>query len=409
MLKRSILMVLCFFMLLSAGTTALELAFTANAQDGDTTIEEDRESLSSLQNSLSNIKNNKEKLQELIEQTNMATQTMLQEKMLLEQEYALLAEEEEAITKIINEYDVIIKETAAEKDAAEKALDKKLDDFGALLVYMYMNGNDSHLELFLKSESYSEYLAKVEFMEHIVNSSNLMIKDIEANIAEITQKEEDYKLANEDLQTYKEELLATRDEKEQKAAELEAKIGENNELIEFTKDEIESLKDYEEGLREDISALQQQIEDKLAATYDGVFSFPLIGWSSYRITSRFGIRTDGPFVQYEHHNGMDFACARGTAIGAVDAGIVTYSGYRGAFGNVVFVEHGGGITTVYAHCDSLLVKAGDRVAKDQVIARVGTTGQSSGYHLHFAVLKNGGYVDPEEYLPSYYTKNYSYG
>ena len=164
----------------------------------------------------------------------------------------------------------------------------------------------------------------------------------------------------------------------------------------------------EEELRKLIAELEQQIKDKLEATYDGKFSFPLVGYSSYKITSRFGIRLDGPFVQYEHHNGMDFACARGTAIRAVDAGTVTYSGYRGAFGNVVFVSHGGGIVTIYAHCDSLLVNAGDKVLKDQVIARVGTTGQSSGYHLHFAVTKNGVYVDPEDYLPTYYTQGYYY-
>ena len=131
---------------------------------------------------------------------------------------------------------------------------------------------------------------------------------------------------------------------------------------------------------------------------EAAINFPIIGYSGYTITSRFGIRTDGPFTSYEHHNGLDIACPRGTAIGAAEAGIVTFAGYNGSFGNVVFIEHGGGLTSVYAHCDSLLVTAGTKVAKDQVIARVGTTGKSSGYHLHFAVLKNGVYVDPEDYL-----------
>ena len=190
----------------------------------------------------------------------------------------------------------------------------------------------------------------------------------------------------------------TQADKEQKQKEIEEKIGKNNELLELTQQEIDSMKDDEEALRNQISDLQHQIEDKLAATFNGRFSFPIIGYRGYTITSRFGVRTDGPFTSYEHHNGLDIACPRGTAIGAAEAGIVTFAGYNGSFGNVVFVEHGGGLTSVYAHCDSLLVTAGTKVAKDQVIARVGTTGKSSGYHLHFAVLKNGVYVDPEDYL-----------
>ena len=414
MYKRILLTALCFFMMLSFGASVLKTTLDAKAYNGlgqiTEEIENDKQSLGELQNALTAIQNNKGNLQAQKDQINMETQTMLEQKMLLEQEYSLLVAEEEAITKIIDEYGVVISQTQTDKADAEALLDKQLSDFGALLVYMYMNGEDSYLKMFLKSESYSEYLAYVECMEHILDSSNRMIGDIRVTIDDISKKELDYVLANADLVTYKESLNKTQAEKEAKRKELEEKIGENGELLTLTDEELAAAKDNEEALRQQIKDLQAQISEKeqeklrleLEATFDGNFSFPLIGCNNYRITSWFGIRTDGPFVAYEHHNGIDFACARGTAISAAAGGKVTFAGYNGAFGNVVFIEHGNGLTTVYAHCDSLIVTAGTRVTEKQAIAYVGTTGQSSGYHLHFSVLKNGVYVDPADYLPSYY-------
>lgn len=414
MYKRVLLLALCFFTVLSFGVTSLRAAFTANAYNGlgeiTEEIENDKQSLNEMQGNLSAIQSNKNTLQAQKDKLNMETQTMLQQKMLLEQEYTLLVAEEATITGIIEEYGKVIAQTQSDKADAEANLDKQLDDFGSLLVYMYMNGEDSNLEIFLKSQSYSEYLAYVECMEHILDSSDRMIDSIRGTIGEISKKEQDYIIANADLETYRDSLLATQAEKEAKRLELEEKIGENGDLLTLTEDEIASIEDNEEALRQQISDLQSQISEKeqeklrleLEATFDGNFSFPLIGCNNYRITSWFGIRTDGPFVAYEHHNGIDFACARGTAISAAAGGKVTFAGYNGAFGNVVFIEHGNGLTTVYAHCDSLIVTAGTRVTEKQAIAYVGTTGQSSGYHLHFSVLKNGQYVDPAEYLPSYY-------
>ena len=414
MYKRITLLALCFFMVLSIVASAIKANYTANAYNGlgeiTEEIENDKQSLGELQNALAAIQTNKGNLQSQKDQINMETQTMLEEKMLLEQEYTLLVAEEAAISGIIEQYGKIIEQTQADKETAEVLLKNQLDDFSALLVYMYKNGDDSKLKIFLKSESYSEYLAYVECMEHILNSSDRMIDEIEATIADISKKEEDYKTANDDLVAYHDNLKLTQAEKEAKRKELEEKIGSNGDKLELTEDEMAAIEENEEALRQQIKDLQAQISEKekeklrleLEATFDGNFSFPLIGCNNYRITSWFGIRTDGPFSDYEHHNGIDFACARGTAISAAAGGKVTYAGYNGAFGNVVFIEHGNGLTTVYAHCDSLIVTAGTRVTEKQAIAYVGTTGQSSGYHLHFAVLKNGVYVNPADYLPSYY-------
>lgn len=120
----------------------------------------------------------------------------------------------------------------------------------------------------------------------------------------------------------------------------------------------------------------------------GIFSMPTRG----KISSRYGMRNG------RMHRGLDIAAKTGTAINAADGGKVVYAGYRGAFGNLVEIDHGNGFKTRYAHCSKILVKVGDKVYKGQHIANVGNTGRSTGSHLHFEVLKNGKNYNPSSYL-----------
>jgi murein DD-endopeptidase MepM/ murein hydrolase activator NlpD len=118
------------------------------------------------------------------------------------------------------------------------------------------------------------------------------------------------------------------------------------------------------------------------------------GW----ISSYFGQRAD-PFTGYTaFHRGIDFAAAEGTKVTAVGAGLVTWAGERSGFGEMVEINHGNGLSTRYGHNEKLLVKAGDMVRKGQPIALMGSTGRSTGTHLHFEVLKNGAQVDPLRFV-----------
>jgi murein DD-endopeptidase MepM/ murein hydrolase activator NlpD len=125
----------------------------------------------------------------------------------------------------------------------------------------------------------------------------------------------------------------------------------------------------------------------------GTFQWPVSG----RLTSYFGYRSI--FGTYSYHSGIDIATSYGTAIAASDGGTVIWSGYKGSYGNLVIIDHGNGVQTYYGHCSSLLVSAGDKVYKGQTIARVGSTGRSTGNHCHFEVKINGTSVNPLSYLP----------
>ncbi|MBP9216054.1 MAG: M23 family metallopeptidase, partial [Agitococcus sp.] len=112
------------------------------------------------------------------------------------------------------------------------------------------------------------------------------------------------------------------------------------------------------------------------------------------ITSRFGYRSD-PFTQHvAFHSGMDFSGPQGTNIYAVASGIVSFAGIKSGYGNVIEITHGDGYVTRYAHAQHLAAKVGDLVSKDEVIAYMGSTGRSTGTHLHYEVLVNGKQIDP---------------
>lgn len=418
MFKRVLLLILCFCFGLSISIDiAQEALFTVSA---DTTSTEDKAELEALKNKLNGIQSDINRVEEENQATSSDTQSMLEEKLFLEQTYTLLKQEEDTINGIISGYETIIETAKKNKQDKETELIEQLDDFSTILVYMCKYGDTSRLELFLSSDSYSDYLSRIESMEHILNSGDKMISDINNTISAIEKEQAEYEEAHKAMNDYMADLKNTQAEILAKGEDLEKHIKENLWMLDLTDKELQDMQGDIDKLLEEIAELEKVIaekeqqekeeQEKLESQqpndtqpgnpniYNGTFSFPLYNCTSYYITSRFGVRTDGPFVDYEHHNGLDLACARGTPICAVADGTVIYSGFRGAFGNVLFISHGNGLTTIYAHCDTLLVDANTKVLKDQIVAKVGSTGQSSGYHLHFAVMKNGVYVNPEPYI-----------
>ena len=162
------------------------------------------------------------------------------------------------------------------------------------------------------------------------------------------------------------------------------KAAKEKELLEI-QNEIKQLQD-------DIR--RQQIEDYS----NDEFRFPLPYDAWYVNTGGFGWRTWSNGRQTDYHRGVDFAAYYGTNIIACNSGVVIRSNYSSSFGNVVIIDHGGGICSLYAHASSRLVEKDDIVKKGDVIAKVGSTGDSTGNHLHFSILKDGEYVDPMNYI-----------
>ncbi len=162
--------------------------------------------------------------------------------------------------------------------------------------------------------------------------------------------------------------------------------------------------------------LDEEIDSGVSASYNGKLDVPsnvrldrLDFGSDFvkplkkaRVTSRFDYRVNPVTGRYVFHTGMDLGAASGSNIMAMKSGRVVSAKYNGGYGNVVILEHAGGIRTLYAHCSKLLVKAGEKVSKGQVIAKVGSTGNSTGPHLHIEFRKGGKRFDPEWVLGGIY-------
>ncbi len=155
----------------------------------------------------------------------------------------------------------------------------------------------------------------------------------------------------------------------------------------------ENLQEISTELAKQISEQKEEEQKRKDATIDGIYLAvkPISG----TITSRYGSRES---IRNHTHKGLDIAAPIGTAIKATADGTVSFSGVKGGYGKLIIIDHGNGIQTYYGHCSKLYVKVGDKVNSADVIGAVGTTGNSTGPHLHFEIRRNGEYVNPAQYL-----------
>ncbi|MBR4151236.1 MAG: peptidoglycan DD-metalloendopeptidase family protein, partial [Firmicutes bacterium] len=213
--------------------------------------------------------------------------------------------------------------------------------------------------------------------------------------------EDQYEVINQekqDLLDLKAQLLELQDEAEKKKASLEADqiaAAQKREQVQQSNKDLEAQID---AMKKEADALSAQIKllQSSRAYVGGKMLWP--SQSSTRVTSPFGNRLHPILKVYKLHTGIDIGAPNGTNILAANDGTVISAGYNNSYGYMVMLDHGGGIVTLYAHCSKLLVSKGDAVARGQVIALVGSTGMSTGPHLHFEVRINGVYKNPLEYV-----------
>ena len=184
-------------------------------------------------------------------------------------------------------------------------------------------------------------------------------------------------------------------------------IIKNSKIASLTEEELELEKSIEE-YQNQISAIETEIRLLSIANVGkeyvgGTMAWPVPGYT--RITSPFGMRTHPITGVYKLHTGVDIGAPMGATFVAVNDGIVTYAGWNNAYGNMVIIDHGGGVTTLYAHGSEILVEVGDRLFQNTPVLKVGSTGYSTGPHAHFEVRINGEYVQPLDYITSYSTQD----
>lgn len=256
---------------------------------------------------------------------------------------------------------------------------------------MYENGNVGYLSVILNSVSFSDFISRMDFLKKIINFDMQLLSKMKSHRDSVADKR------------------AQLEEELKEKERLKNQIADKKEQVESAKKEREkTLKDLTKDLKElerqedELLAQSNEVAKKIIALQSkekyvgGKIGWPAPGY--YKITSPYGNRMHPILKKQKFHTGIDIAVPSGSEVVAANAGKVIYSGYNGGYGNTVIIDHGGQISTLYAHNSKLLVKVGDTVEKGKVIAKSGSTGLSTGPHLHFEVRENGQHVDPMKYL-----------
>ena len=288
------------------------------------------------------------------------------------------------------------------------------------------------------AEDFRDFLSRLDYLGYHLKSSSDVLDELDTTYKQLVETTEiyessltaidEYRASSEELQrelevkkTDAEAALALLDDREKEELENLAKYqadreATNREIANLSA-ELKKIEDEEKRKAEEERKRREEEKKKnnnsgtktdnsstaqasaTAASAVG-FAWPLSGYntpSSAYISSGFGTRTNPITFKSEFHNGVDLPAPKGTPIYAPADGTVSSSGVKGGYGNCVVISHGGGIVTLYGHCDSLCVSAGQKVKKGDLIARVGTSGQSTGIHLHYTIYEGGTAVNPMTY------------
>ena len=292
---------------------------------------------------------------------------------------------------------VYIAEAEKELENSNKRYDEQKSLLEKRLVAMYEMSETSYLDLLLNSKSIMDFLSNYYLIEEITKADTELLENVEA------EKRYNKKL-KQALDTKKLVLTASRETREKHAISLEnmSKI-KNSRLKQLSQEEFElhqAIEEYQKQIADIETEIRLLAIANIGEDYvGGSMAWPVPGYT--RITSSFGMRTHPITGVYKLHTGVDIGAPSGASFIAANDGVVTYAGMNRAYGMMVIVDHGGGITTLYAHGSEILVNVGDTVYQGNPVLKVGSTGYSTGPHAHFEVRINGEYVEPLDFITSY--------
>ena len=342
---------------------------------------------------------------------NLKTQQagVMEQKEALDQENELARQEILVVEEQIAAYNDLIDEKTVELDAAKAEEEAQALLFRARVRELEENGKISYIAILLESKSLSDLLARMDMIGEIIAYD----KKVEDDLIAAREKVEDAKQELEDARTEQEDKKA---ELEEEKAALEAKIASAAAMIADLQSDIDAYKaayDESEAAKKALQAqIDQQIEElrrqeeqqqQQNPGYDPGAANGATGsmmWpcpSCHSITSYFGWRFHPVYQEDRYHSGVDIGASYGATVVAADGGTVITAGYVSGYGNCIVINHGNGLTTLYGHMSSLAVSAGQRVSRGQTIGYVGSTGVSTGPHLHWEVTLNGQRVNPLNY------------
>ena len=303
-----------------------------------------------------------------------------------------------------------------ELDQKQTQLTKREGVFSKRIRDIYMHGQLSYIDVVLGAKNFDDFANRVELLRRVVDSDMALITDIRDQRNQIDE-------AKKSLESEREKQVKLKDDAEQKKNEIERHKSEQQGILNQAQNDKavaqEAYDELESASQSIGDKLRQRAADRAAAqastssSDSGSDSSDGGGYDSYQpvsgsgamiwpvngvITSPFGYRNHPIFGRAILHSGIDIGVDYGTPVHAADSGVVVDAGWISGYGYAVVIDHGNGLSTLYGHNESLAVSSGQSVSQGQVIAYAGSTGNSTGPHVHFEVRSNGDPVDPSAYL-----------
>lgn len=368
--------------------------------------------IDSAKDKISSLEEEKKKTEETIqelEKLKADTESYVKE---LDGELAQLDDELSSLDSRITDKEADIEETKAQLEEAKKTEEEQYASMKLRIKYMYEKGDTSYLDLLLESGSMSEMLNRAEYIQQISSYDRKKLTEYGEIKEKIADDEEKLEAEHEELLTLQEQTKAKQDsveklmgEKSRELQKYQNQIAANESQLASYQADIEAQENRIQQIEAELKRQEEEARKKAQEKGEeyktvsiGNISFIWPCPSSSRITSGFGGRSSPTEGASSNHKGIDIGASSGSDIVAAADGTVTISTYSYSAGNYIMINHGGGVSTVYMHCSKLLVSVGETVKKGQVIAKVGSTGYSTGPHLHFGVRVNGAYVNPSQYV-----------
>ena len=345
------------------------------------------------------LKAQREEMQAGIDELKNQQAGVLEQKRALDEQNEVYRQELELIEEQVSLYTRLVDEKAAELEKATADEAEQLAIYKQHVRAMEENGSYTYLSLLFGSQSLGELLSNLDMIGEIMDADKRIYD-------QYTAAREDAEEIKAEYETTLSALADKQAEYEAEKADLEAKIAEANDMIAQLEEEINSNYDLylevlaqEEALESDIQSMIAEMERQEAAnsiTSTGTYIWPLPGYSP---GSAYGWRMHPIYHEMRFHAGEDIGAPSGTPILAADSGMATVIADNGnGYGNYIMINHGGGRVTLYAHMSAFAISNGATVSQGQVIGYVGSTGNSTGPHLHFEVRVNGATTDPKSYF-----------
>lgn len=378
--------VLVVAMLVSMFASGIVFAAAADDEDAD-----------SLQSKLDSLEEEKATVQERIADLTAQANDVQATRDALQQEIDLTKEEIATVEAYIERLQEQIDVKTTELEAAEVALEEKEEQFAQTVRTTYEQGEISYLEVLLNSSSFSDLLTRLEIVSAIMEDNQKTVDEYTAAKEDIEQKRDDLQHTQDEQKNYQESLNYKVDD----LAASEAEQAALQESLEAYKAESEAEYDRISSEMQDVSNQIAELSRQAAANGSVPMGDGTLIWPTPSCTttnSAYGYRVHPIYGTVKFHAGEDIPAGYGAEILAAASGTVVTAGWVSGYGNYTVIDHGGGLMTAYGHQSSFAVSVGDVVTQGQVIGYVGSTGNSTGPHLHFEVYVNGATVDPKSYF-----------